>query len=328
MVKAILLVLIIQSSITAVYGAVWIKESSVLSVEVFTRHSRNLQEATPEKLKEKLGKVLVDKVIRKPVEDLDVQTSVPVENPNAGPQHFDVGVQFENLKDEMQKQAQNLGFMKGDKVTVRVDAKTWQPRVVSTITFNADIVEIIPAREPGGRPSLRVAAKFASLTPQLKSSAKGLGYSEGEMVSLLAKSPSAPLEVLPRSAAKTEPAPTFRFGMKSPFSKLKKDVQKRALKAGYKEGDTVWEEYVQGKLALVPANRVGDGPEIELISAKINPMTNELSLIGLAKFNRLTPAAQDAARRYGYKEGDRVAYEVRRTGSPILLGPSEVPRTP
>ena len=288
----------------------------------------NFQGETPEQIKEKLGKVLLDKVIRTPVEDLDVKASVALDNPNAGPQHFDVSVNFDNLKDEVQKQAQGLGFVKGDKVTVRVNAKTWEPKVLSTVSFDAQIQELIPPKEPGGRPSLRVVAKFDALSPQLRSSAKAFGYREGEMVNLLAKSPSTPLEVLPRSAAAAEPAPSFRFGLRSPFAKLKKDVQKRALKLGYKEGDTVWEEFVQGKMELVPPNKVGDGPEIELVSAKINPMTNELSLIGVARFNRLTQAAQAEARRYGYKEGDRVAYEVKRSGGgPILLGPSEVPRT-
>lgn len=321
----IVIVLIIQCSIATVDSAT--SRNPALTIDEPAQHSHHPQGPTPQQLKETLAKVLVDKVLRKP-EDLDVHAAASIENPNAGPQHFDISVKFENLKDEMQKRAQQLGFMNGDTVTVRVEVKNWEPKVLSTVSFDADIVELIPSKEPGGRPSLRVAAKFASLTPQLKSSAKALGYNENEIVNLLAKSPSAPLEVLPRSSVKNEPAPTFRFGMQSPFSKLKKDVQKRALKLGYKEGDTVWEEYVQGKMEVVPANRVGDGPEIELVSAKFNPATNELSLIGLAKFNRLTPAAQDAARRYGYKEGGRVAYEVRRTGPPILLGPSEVPRMP
>lgn len=286
------------------------------------------QNKTPEQIKEKLGKVLVEKVIRKPEDNLDVQASLPLDNPNAGPKHFDVSVKYENLKDDLQKQARSLGFVKGDKLTVRVDATTWEPRVLSTMSFSAEVQEFIPSKEPGGRPSIRAVARFDVLTPQLKSRARELGYREGDMVNLLAKSPNAPLEVLPRTVEKSESAPSFRLGMKSTFDKLNKDEQKRALKLGYKEGDTVWREYVKDKFEIVPAARVGDGPEIELLGGRINPVTQELSLIGLAKFKNLSPSAQEAARRLGYKEGDNVGYEVKRGGESVMLAPRNIPRVP
>jgi bifunctional DNA-binding transcriptional regulator/antitoxin component of YhaV-PrlF toxin-antitoxin module len=281
-------------------------------------------------MKAKLLEVLIEKVCKKVEMPLNVSASL---NPDDMTGHFTVRVKGKNLKKEFQKQAEQQGFKKDDTVAVRVDAVTWEAKVApKTASFSARLIKVIPPTEPGGRPTFIAATNFDDLPPVDQKRAAEQGYHKGDEVMMQIKGTGSDLEIMPRSAAAAVPkvgAKPFPVGMRSSFSKLDRKDQNKARKLGYKEGDTIWKRLDEGIFNLVPATDVGEGPDVELIGAKYDPATQQIVMLGIAKFEKLSADEARKASALGYKPGDMVGLKVRKDKSDgaTIMSPAETKST-
>lgn len=279
-----------------------------------------------EQMKVKLFQVLTEKVCRKVEMPLDVSASLADDMTG----HFTVRVKGKNLKEEFQKQAEQQGFKKEDTVAVRVDAVTWEAKVAPKGTsFSSRLIKVIPPTEPGGRPTFIAAANFDDLPPVIQKRAAEQGYHEGDEVTWRTKGTGSDFEIMPRSSAAAVPKPgakPFPVGMRSAFGKLDRKDQDKARKLGYKEGDTIWKRFDRGGFELVPPSDVGEGPDVELIGGNYDPVTQQIVMLGIGKFEKLSADIALKASASGYKRGDTVGVKIGKDKADIM-SPAETKRT-
>jgi bifunctional DNA-binding transcriptional regulator/antitoxin component of YhaV-PrlF toxin-antitoxin module len=280
-----------------------------------------------EQMKAKLWQVLTEKVCKEVEMPLDVSASL---NPDDMTGHFTVRVKGKNLKEEFQKQAEQQGFKKDDTVAVRVDAVTWEAKVAPKGTsFSTRLIKVIPPTEPGGRPTFIAAANFDDLPPVIQKRAAEQGYHKGDEVTWRTKGTGSDLEIMPRSSAAAVPKPAarpFPVGMRSTFGKLDRKDQDKARKLGYKEGNTIWKRFDKEGFNLVPPADIGEGPDVELIGGNIDPATQQIVMLGIAKFEKLSADIAPKASALGYKPGDTVGVKIGKDKADIM-SPAETKRT-
>jgi bifunctional DNA-binding transcriptional regulator/antitoxin component of YhaV-PrlF toxin-antitoxin module len=280
-----------------------------------------------EQMKARLFHVLIERVCKKVEMPLDVTASLSLDDMTG---HFTVRVKGKNLKEEFQKQAEQQGFKKDDTIAVRVDAVTWEAKVApKTASFSSRLIKVIPPTEPGGRPTIIGAANFDDLPPVIQKRAAEQGYHEGDEVTWRDKGTGGPLEIMPRSSAAAVPKPgakRFPIGLRSAFSELDRKDQDKARKLGYKEGDTVWKQFDKKGFNLVPPTDVGEGPDIELLGANYDPATQEIVMLGIAKFEKLSADKALKASALGHKPGDTVGVKIHKDKAD-MMSPTETKDT-
>ena len=283
---------------------------------------------TIEQMKAKLLQVLTEKVCKIVEMPLDASASLNEDDMTG---HFTVRVKGKNLKEEFLKQAEQQGFKKDDTVAVRVDAVTWEAKVAPKATsFSSRLIKVIPPTEPGGKETFIAASNFDDLPPVLQKRAAEQGYHKGDEVTWRTKGTGSDLVIMPRTSATAVPKPfsarPFPMGSRSAFVKLDRKDQDKARKLGYKEGDTVWKRFDKEGINLVPPTDVGEGPDIELIGAHTDPFTDQIVMLGVAKFEKLPAHMALKASALGYKPGDTVAVELGKDKADVM-SPAETKRT-
>jgi hypothetical protein len=285
-----------------------------------------------EQMKARLLQVLADQVLKKVAMPLDVKATL---NPDDFTGYFTVESKYQNLRDDFQKEASKLGFKKDDTVKVQVDATSWTAKVApKEVSFPAQLVKIIPPKDPNGKPTLILAAKFDDMPTAMQKRATDAGYGKGDTVVVQDDGRGTDWEYIPRSSAdallpRPTVKPSFFFGFRFTFPELEKKDQDKARKLGYKEGDTVWKQFDSNtrKSELVPAAQAATGPQVEILGAEIRPATfnspAEITMIGIAKFDNLRPDLQIEATRLGFKSGDMVGVKVTQGSEARLMSVEE-----
>jgi len=108
---------------------------------------------TPEEIREKLMNLVYEKIVCQSSPDdtnIDIKAMLALD----GTGHFTVNLKYEDLHPDLQPNAENLGFKKGETVSVQVDATSWEYRVKpkekkKEIEFSGSVLEVIPSEEPG-----------------------------------------------------------------------------------------------------------------------------------------------------------------------------------
>jgi hypothetical protein len=134
---------------------------------------------------------------------------------------------------------------------------------------------------------------------------------------------------MPRSSAAVVPklgAKPFPAGLRSAFGKLDSKDQDKARKLGYKEGDTVWKRFDKEGFNLVSPTDVGEGPDVELIGGNYDPATQQIVMLGIAKFEKLSADTALKASGLGYKPGDTVGVKIGKDKADVM-SPAETKRT-
>lgn len=283
-----------------------------------------------EEMKAKLTQLVISKIARKVELPLTISATL---NPDDLTGYFDISFKVKDLKEDLQKQAQALGFKKDDTVDVQVDAVTWEYKIAPKSETYVATVKVEPSKEPGGQPSILSTAKFDDLPSNLQKQASQAGYKKGELVTWRQRVGEKGIEFVPPTAGESVPKaasaePTFQVGMRHSFVSLEKKDQDKARKLGYKEDDTVWESLDRktAKFEMVRASEVGNGPQFEMLGGLIKPgPPQRVVLVVVAKFEVLNGNMQLQARAQGYKEGNMVGLEYDpKLGQFEILGP---PRT-
>jgi hypothetical protein len=286
---------------------------------------------TPEKMKEKLLALVAEKIARK-VDDENVNIKFMLAMDLTG--NFTVRTLFDNLHQGIREEAAKMGFKERDAIEVQVDATTWEYHIIpaqKVKEFKSEVLEIIPPKEPNGLPSYRCVAKFEDLPEMVQKKAKAVGYKNDEAVRFIYHEATKEYEILPSP---------LLIGLPNPWENLTAKEQEKALKLGYKEGDSVWKTSdakgklnipekvsikalnidgsvqlvidTKGMFELAPASRVVTPPLLKITHVILKQdfsggnVSNIILLRGTAKFEDLSDSQKEKALAAGYKAGDEV----------------------
>ena len=295
---------------------------------------------TPEKLRSKFLALVSDKIVQK-LSDEEVKLNFLLATDLTG--HMTVSTKFENLQEEYQNKSQDEGYNTGDTVEIRVDATTFEIRVLPAKRpdkIKGKVLEIIPAKEKGGTFRYHASIPFEGLPADLKERAELAGYRKKDTVHIIIYPGNnktteilylTPFKKLPKDLKKQALAlgygnketvylvyskssetprilpPIFKMGISSKFEDLKSESQRIAIRLGYQKGDKVWKTLSEGfNFEIVPAVKAGQGPiyEIKEMWGSIQPPG--IILYVKSHFEMLNPVEQAEAINNGYKEGDVV----------------------